>query len=545
MLEISEITQSVLVPALIKDSFVKDGTFEILPDGNPKRYSGGFTSVYPFVKNGEKWAFRCWHSDLGNVKHRMELVSEALSKDPLPYFCEFTYVDEGIVVGGKKYPTTRMQWVDGLTLKEFICSHRDKLTLEKLADDFLSLCHDMHLHQFAHGDLQHENIIVGNNGQLYLIDYDSMHVPTMHDFDDIIIGKKHNQHPCRKNNHKSSERLDYFSELIIYTSILAISDDLSLIDDYQVEGSEALLFTAKDYEDITSSTIYTRLKSLEGVFPLLLKTLMQYLSETDINNLRPFDELLAKWQANFSASSTTLREGHGDSSTLTWNVKNAKAVKLSYDNLTEIVEREASKVVSPARDTTYTLTVISLNGKREYEQTVTIEVKPRCEIDFCADKEFTVSGVPVVLSWNVCNAISVELEGYGTVETRGSQVVEPSRNTKYRLKVADVFGETNKEIELKMLPLPFIESIMVPTPQIKSNVSVSITFNMLQATLNLKDPPKIGLSATMIGEAPKVSIGKLHSLHIPLNRNYWWSKIVVNIDKVFSKLKNIKKYGQG
>ena len=36
MLEISEITQSVLVPALIKDSFVKDGTFEILPDGNPK-----------------------------------------------------------------------------------------------------------------------------------------------------------------------------------------------------------------------------------------------------------------------------------------------------------------------------------------------------------------------------------------------------------------------------------------------------------------------------------------------------------------------------
>ena len=66
MPEISEITQSILVPALIKDSFVKDGTFAVLPDGNPKRYSGGFTSVYPFVKNGEKWAFRCWHSDLGN-----------------------------------------------------------------------------------------------------------------------------------------------------------------------------------------------------------------------------------------------------------------------------------------------------------------------------------------------------------------------------------------------------------------------------------------------------------------------------------------------
>lgn len=543
MPEISEITQSILVPALIKDSFVKDGTFEVLPDGNPKRYSGGFTSVYPFVKNGEKWAFRCWHSDLGNVKHRMELVSEALSKHPLPYFCEFTYVNEGIVVGGKIYPTTRMKWVDGLNLKEFICSHRDKLTLKKLADDFLSLCHDMHLHQFAHGDLQHENIIVGNNGQLYLIDYDSMYVPTMNDFDDIIIGKKDYQHPCRKNNHKSSERLDYFSELIIYTSILAISGDLSLIDDYQVEGSEALLFTAKDYEDITSSTIYTRLKSLDGVFPLLLKALMQYLSETDIDNLRPFDELLTKWQTNFSASSTILRKGNGDSSTLTWNVKNAKAVKLSYDNITEIVEPEASKVVSPARDTTYTLTVISLDGRREDKLTVTIEVKPECKINFCADKEFTVSGVPVVLSWNICNAISVELEGYGMVETIGSQIVEPRRNTKYRLKVADVFGETNKEIEVKILPLPIIKSIMVPTPQIINNVSVSINFNMLQATLNLKDPPKIELSAAMIEETPKISIDKFHSLHIPLNRNNWWNKIIVKLDNVFNKLKKIKKHG--
>lgn len=543
MPEISEITQSILVPALIKDPFVKDGTFEILPDGNPKRYSGGFTSVYPFVKNGEKWAFRCWHNDLGNVKHRMELVSEALSKHPLPYFGEFTYVDEGIVVGGKIHPTTRMKWVDGLNLKEFICSHRDKNTLAQLADDFLSLCHDMHLHKFAHGDLQHENIIVGNNGQLYLIDYDSMYVPTMNGFDDIIIGKKDYRHPSRKNNHTSSEKLDYFSELIIYASLLAISEDLSLIDDYQVEESEALLFTSKDYEDITSSTIYTRLKNLGGVFPLLLKALTQYLAETDINNLRPFDELLALWQSNFSASSAILREGYGESSTLTWNVKNAKTIKLCYDNISEIVEPEASKIVSPTRDTTYTLVITSLDGKREDRLTETIEVKPGCKIDFCADKEFTVSGIPVVLSWNVRNASSVELDGYGMVEPEGSQVVELSRNTKYKLKVADVFGETNKEIEVKILPLPIIKSIMVPTPQININVSVNINFNLLQATLNLKNPPKIGLSAAMIEETPKVSIGKFHSLHIQLNQNNWWNKIFVNIDNVFNKLKNIKKYG--
>ena len=216
---------------------------------------------------------------------------------------------------------------------------------------------------------------------------------------------------------------------------------------------------------------------------------------------------------------------------------------MSYDNITEIVEPEASKVVSPARDTTYTLTVISLDGRREDKLTVTIEVKPECKIDFCADKEFTVSGVPVVLSWNICNAISVELEGHGMVETIGSQIVEPRRNTKYRLKVADVFGETNKEIEVKILPLPIIKSIMVPTPQIINNVSVSINFNMLQATLNLKDPPKIELSAAMIEETPKISIDKFHSLHIPLNRNNWWNKIIVKLDNVFNKLKKIKKHG--
>lgn len=94
--------------SLVIDSFARQGIFRRDKRGRLVAYTGGFSVVYPFEYNNEVWAFRCWHADLGNLRGHFLTLSSALSKLNLPYFCSFTYVDEGIVVEGKKYPTTRM-----------------------------------------------------------------------------------------------------------------------------------------------------------------------------------------------------------------------------------------------------------------------------------------------------------------------------------------------------------------------------------------------------------------------------------------------------
>lgn len=294
MLTIPEIRTSVENQhALIRDPHARKGQFLRDARGRLRSYSGGFSVVYPYTLNGEKWAFRCWHAELGNVRKRFDAISKAIQNAKLPYFCDFLYIDEGITINGKVYPTTRMRWVEGLTIKDYICKHKNsKTTLLNLADKFLSLAKDMHRNKFAHGDLQHGNIIVSDDGDLFLVDYDSFYCPALAGKEDIITGLKDYQHPARKYNKIISEKVDYFSELIIYLSILAIAHNPSLVDKYQVKDAEHMLFTSDDFADLTSSDVYSDIFDLGQEFAVYLKILEIYLSKKSIADLEPFDKLL-------------------------------------------------------------------------------------------------------------------------------------------------------------------------------------------------------------------------------------------------------------
>ena len=208
---------------LIRDPHAKNGQFLRDARGRLVAYSGGFTVVYPYILKGEKWAFRCWHAEMRNVKKRFDIISNVIQQSKLSYLLDFIYVNEGVVVEGIIYPTTRMRWVDGINIKDYICKHKNSRSkLLALAEKFLTLTNDMHRHKFAHGDLQHGNIIVNDKGELFLVDYDSFYCPTLKGAPDIITGLKDYQHPSRKNNKTVSEKLDYFSELVIYLSIIVL-----------------------------------------------------------------------------------------------------------------------------------------------------------------------------------------------------------------------------------------------------------------------------------------------------------------------------------
>lgn len=291
MLTLPDITLSVQVPGLIKDEFIRNGTLEVDDRNRPIRYAGGFAVVFPFVVNGEKWAFRCWSVDIGDIGHRLQVLSDMISKTEIDYLCDFTYNPEGIVVSGKIYPTTRMRWIDGLKIKDYICKHKnEKHILLKLADDFLLMCQELHKNKISHGDLQHGNILVDEDGKLYLIDYDSMFTPLLEgELDNVTCGLPDYQHPNRAENKYSSYKLDYFSELIIYISILAIAERPSLVDSYDIEEADRLLFSKEDFIQLSSSNIYKDLQSLSQKIRDLLSVLEEYLSHDKIEELGPFD----------------------------------------------------------------------------------------------------------------------------------------------------------------------------------------------------------------------------------------------------------------
>ncbi len=458
MPNISEIKQSVLIPALIRDSFVKDGQFCLLPNGDPEFYSGGFTAVFPFIRNGEKWAFRCWHGDIGNVKTRMEYAAQGIQTAALSYFCDFTYVDEGLVVDGKIYPTTRMKWIEGKNLKEYICSHRDKPHLEQLAKSFILLCQDLHKCKIAHGDLHHENIIVDKDGKLHLIDYDSMYVPSMAGYSDILVGKKDYQHPKRKNNHKASEKLDYFSELIIYTSILGIAQNLSFIEDYHIEGSEGLLFEAKDYFDIENANIVGELNAIGGIFVLLVKILKQYLKEDDINNLKAFDEILDQWAKTpiikdfrIIGNETIYEDEYAD---LQWEVIDTEYVYINGKAI------EKSKTSFKLKlDADKYITLVAKNGLKEISKSILIKVVKKPIITFSSSVTKLRLGKreSAILKWDIQNAFSVNLitdtETY-PVELKGQKTVSPGKTHTFRLEVVGLDKERvfKKELLIGVLP---------------------------------------------------------------------------------------------
>ena len=161
----------------------------------------------------------------------------------------------------------------------------------KLATDFFAMTQDLHRLSIAHGDLQYENIIVNQYGKIFLIDYDSMYIPALSYMNskNSTNGKEGYQHPAREKCVNSNPKLDYFSEVVILTSILAIAYNPGLIDKYNMEDSDTMLFKKDDFRNFTSSGIYSELSSLGDLVVVLLNVLSSYLREQDITKLEPLE----------------------------------------------------------------------------------------------------------------------------------------------------------------------------------------------------------------------------------------------------------------
>ncbi len=242
------------------DAELKLGQPLLTPLGLPRPITGGFASVYQLICPGQRvYAVRCFLREYGDHQERYAAISDHLERVRLPYMVNFTFLPDGIRVGGRWYPILKMEWVEGETLHTYIERNlRSPAALLALAEQWVQMARTLRKAGIGHGDLQHGNVLVVN-GQLRLIDYDGMFVPALSGRTSHEVGHRNYQHPDRGEALYDGQ-IDHFSTWVVYTSLVALSVEPRLWEAYQ-GGDECLIFRRDDFERPSASTLLGKLET--------------------------------------------------------------------------------------------------------------------------------------------------------------------------------------------------------------------------------------------------------------------------------------------
>ena len=285
---IEDYSASVCLPQMVKAIELKGG-HPLFKNGRLVKYAGGFCVVFPYEIGLKKYALRCWHSPVKGIEHRSKVISGSIKRSGLPYFVDFEFLPEAVMTAEGIQPAILMDWVDAIPLKQYIAEHLETpKKLDKLAETFLQMVKDLHSVSFSHGDLQHRNILVRPDGSLVLVDYDSMFVPELEGEPEEIKGLAGYQHPARASQKYMSPKSDYFSELVIYTSICTLSRHPGLWKKLMIEGSETMIFSEDDISSRGRSHIFDVLEADRNLRPLG-RALKDALQQTNLGGLRPLE----------------------------------------------------------------------------------------------------------------------------------------------------------------------------------------------------------------------------------------------------------------
>ena len=253
-----------------KDAVIEQECFNKLQDdiepvwtGNDLKFvSGNFAVVFEMEQNGKKHALKCFTRDIQNRSARQKEIVEYVKNNPSPYFVDYHFLENELWVDGADYPVTWMEWVEAPTLGEKIkelCDNGDRQALKELAETFRRFALWILDMPFAHGDLKHDNILIKDNGELVLVDYDGMFVPALAGEKATETGGKSYQHPGRSSN-DFNRHLDDFSILIIYTSLLTLAKEPELY--HKFNNGQNIIFSHPDFLSFENSAVFERLAGI-------------------------------------------------------------------------------------------------------------------------------------------------------------------------------------------------------------------------------------------------------------------------------------------
>jgi hypothetical protein len=241
---------------------LQKGTVELNRLGVPRARSGAFANVYKLSCGTRQLAVKLFLYPNTLRQERYQAVSEHLRTVRPSCLVPFIYHDRGIRIGGEWFPVQTMDWVKGDSLGEWVRARvkgHDLAALDDMAGRWTALVRELKAARIAHGDLQHDNVLVVNDRPV-LVDYDGMVVPRLIGHEALEWGKPAYQHPRRREQPLSLE-LDDFSAWVILIALRAVVRDASLWHRYVEQTSnENLLFTEDDQRRPLRSPLWDELE---------------------------------------------------------------------------------------------------------------------------------------------------------------------------------------------------------------------------------------------------------------------------------------------
>lgn len=258
--------------------------------GMPMVASGQNAVVFLVETDVGRRAVRCFLTPPHEGAVRYSALSAHLGESTTTALTDARWADEGILVNGRWWPTVVMPWVDGLPLNSAVEDLLDEPSrLHGLREQWADVVRTLQAAGVAHGDLQHGNVMVGDDDAIALVDLDGVWVPEIQVGPPAEFGHPNYQHPRRTTGHWG-QFVDSFPAALIDLALRGLQADPSL---RRFLSGENLLFTRSDLERPAESELWRCLtESDDAQTRSLADTLSQGCAAEVESVLVPYDALL-------------------------------------------------------------------------------------------------------------------------------------------------------------------------------------------------------------------------------------------------------------
>ena len=220
-----------MINTLIETLSFGDKMFRTLRDiepiisdmGVPRFTSGRNSAIFDVMYKGERCALKCYTQPLPYGTE----ICNFLHHLPNHFIIHPKIYSEELWVGDGYTDVMLYKWISGRTFDWWIRKalyDKSPEKLHSLTQKFIVLMLEMIEGGWRHGDIKPENILVQEDGELILIDCDSLYSPDLPPR--TSMGTPHYIHPARKDAYDS--HIDDYAIALILTSLEAMRRDLSI-----------------------------------------------------------------------------------------------------------------------------------------------------------------------------------------------------------------------------------------------------------------------------------------------------------------------------
>ncbi|WP_285588740.1 hypothetical protein [Actinomycetospora sp. NBRC 106378] len=168
--------------------------------------------------------------------------------------------EASIRIRDRSWPIVQMEWIEGRTLDRYVdhlVEEGDRTGLSALATAWRDLVITMQADHFAHGDLQHGNVLVDQHGRLRLVDLDAVWIPGLVG----LPAPDESGHPnYQRQDAPWNEHRDTFPGLVVYLALRMLAHNPQPWA--VLHNEDNLLFTREDFEDPALGPAWKHLSAL-------------------------------------------------------------------------------------------------------------------------------------------------------------------------------------------------------------------------------------------------------------------------------------------